>query len=92
MGGIVEEMIEAEEVRSPSVQMRIRPDGTAVLVSSHEQVLGGKTGQVYLGCRFPARQEYRSLIQQQALRIGRVLSDKGVIGRYRLLLARPQGW
>ncbi|HLF30278.1 MAG TPA: peptide ligase PGM1-related protein [Xanthomonadales bacterium] len=93
MGGIVEEMIEAEEVRSPSVQMRIRPDGTAVLVSSHEQVLGGKTGQVYLGCRFPARQEYRSLIQQQALRIGQVLSDKGVIGRFGIdfLLTRSQG-
>jgi len=93
MGGIVEEMIEAEEVRSPSVQMRIQPDGDPVLVSSHEQVLGGKTGQVYLGCRFPARQEYRALIQQQALRIGQVLSRKGVIGRFGIdfLLSRDAG-
>jgi hypothetical protein len=93
MGGVVEEMIEAEEVRSPSVQMRIRPDGTAVLVSSHEQVLGGKTGQVYLGCRFPARQEYRAMIQQQALRIGEALSSKGVIGRFGIdfLLTRSPG-
>jgi len=93
MGGVVEEMIEAEEVRSPSVQMRIRPDGTAVLVSSHEQVLGGKTGQVYLGCRFPARQEYRAMIQQQALRIGEALSSKGVIGRFGIdfLLTRTPG-
>jgi hypothetical protein len=93
MGGIVEEMIEAEEVRSPSVQLRIHPDGKAVLVSSHEQVLGGKTGQVYLGCRFPARQEYRSMIQQQALRIGDVLSRKGVIGRFGIdfLLTRNKG-
>jgi hypothetical protein len=82
MGGIVEEMIDAEEVRSPSVQMRIHPDGNAVLVSSHEQVLGGKTGQVYLGCRFPAREEYRIMIQEQARRIGEVLSKKGVIGRF----------
>jgi len=82
MGGIVEEMIEAEEVRSPSVQMRILPDGSTVLVSSHEQVLGGKTGQVYLGCRFPASEDYRGLIQQQALRIGAVLSERGVIGRF----------
>ena len=82
MGGIVEEMIEAEEVRSPSVQMRIQPDGEAILVSSHEQVLGGKTGQVYLGCQFPAREDYRTMIQEQAKRIGNVLSEKGVIGRF----------
>ncbi len=93
MGGIVEEMIEAQEVRSPSVQMRIHPDGKAVLVSSHEQVLGGKTGQVYLGCRFPARAEYRTMIQEQARRIGDVLSEKGVIGRFGIdfLLTRSDG-
>ena len=93
MGGIVEEMIEADEVRSPSVQMRIQPDGKAVLVSSHEQVLGGKTGQVYLGCRFPAREEYRPMIQEQAQRIGDVLSGKGVIGRFGIdfLLTRDKG-
>jgi len=93
MGGIVEEMIEAEEVRSPSVQMRIYPGGKAVLVSSHEQVLGGKTGQVYLGCRFPARDSYRPMIQEQALRIGNVLSGEGVIGRFGIdfLLTRSTG-
>jgi len=93
MGGIVEEMVEAEEVRSPSVQMRIHPDGKPVLVSSHEQVLGGKTGQVYLGCRFPARESYRSMIQEQAQRIGEVLSRKGVIGRFGIdfLLTRSPG-
>ncbi|MDX2417319.1 MAG: peptide ligase PGM1-related protein [Xanthomonadales bacterium] len=93
MGGIIEEMIEAEEVRSPSVQMRIYPDGKAVLVSSHEQVLGGNTGQVYLGCTFPANEEYRLLIQEQAGRIGEVLSNKGVIGRFGIdfLLTRSPG-
>ena len=93
MGGIVEEMIEAEEVRSPSVQMRIQPDGEAILVSSHEQVLGGKTGQVYLGCQFPAREDYRAMIQEQARRIGNVLSEKGVIGRFGIdfLLTRSAG-
>ena len=93
MGGIVEEMIEADEVRSPSVQMRIHPDGTAALVSSHEQVLGGKTGQVYLGCRFPSREEYRLMIQEHALRIGEVLSRRGVIGRFGIdfLLTRSGG-
>lgn len=93
MGGIVEEMVDAEEVHSPSVQMRIYPDGKAVLVSSHEQVLGGNTGQVYLGCRFPARAEYRLMIQEQARRIGEVLSKKGVIGRFGIdfLLTRAKG-
>ncbi len=93
MGGIVEEMLDAEEVRSPSVQMRIYPGGKAVLVSSHEQVLGGNTGQVYLGCRFPAREEYRLMIQEQARRIGEVLSKKGVIGRFGIdfLLTRSKG-
>jgi hypothetical protein len=93
MGGIAEEMLVAEEVRSPSVQLRIYPGGRAVLVSSHEQVLGGKTGQVYLGCRFPARASYRSMIQEQALRIGDVLSAEGVIGRFGIdfLLTRSEG-
>jgi hypothetical protein len=93
MGGVVEEMIDAEEVRSPSVQMRIQPDGTPVLVSSHEQVLGGKTGQVYLGCQFPAREAYRAMIQDHAMRVGQVLSDKGVIGRFGIdfLLTRTAG-
>ena len=93
MGGIVEEMIDADEVHSPSVQMRIFPGGNAVLVSSHEQVLGGPTGQVYLGCRFPANEEYRMMIQEQAQRIGEVLSKKGVIGRFGIdfLLTRAKG-
>ena len=93
MGGIVEEMIDAPEVRSPSVQMRIYPDGRAILVSSHEQVLGGNTGQVYLGCRFPAREEYRLMIQEQAQRIGDVLSKQGVLGRFAIdfLMTRSPG-
>jgi hypothetical protein len=82
MGGIVEEMIVAKEMRSPSVQMRIHPDGTAAVVSSHEQVLGGSTGQVYLGCQFPANDEYRQLLHSESEKIGEVLSSKGVLGRF----------
>ena len=93
MGGIVEELIEAEEVRSPSVQMRIHPDGRSTLVSSHEQVLGGSTGQVYLGCTFPARDDYRTALQAEALKVGRTLSQKGVIGRFGIdfLAGRSRG-
>lgn len=82
MGGIVEELVIAEDIRSPSVQMRIAPDGEPMLVSSHEQVLGGTTGQSYLGCRFPADDTYRQLLLEEAKKIGRVLADKGVLGRF----------
>ncbi len=82
MGGIVEEMIDGKDMRSPSVQMRIHPDGTSAIVSSHEQVLGGSTGQVYLGCKFPAHDEYRQLLHREADKIGRALSAKGVLGRF----------
>ena len=82
MGGIVEEMIEGEDVRSPSVQMRVDPDGRLQLLSTHDQVLGGPIGQTYLGCRFPADEEYRAQITDEALRIGRVLRDRGVVSRF----------
>lgn len=82
MGGIVEEMLDADEIRSPSVQMRIYPDGESVIVSSHEQVLGGSTGQAYVGCRFPASDDYRCALQEEARKIGTLLSEKGVLGRF----------
>jgi hypothetical protein len=62
--------------------MRINPDGSSAVVSSHEQVLGGSTGQAYIGCRFPAREEYRPLLHAESEKIGRVLSERGVIGRF----------
>lgn len=80
-GGIVEEMIEAAEVTSPSVQLRINPRRDVILSSTHEQILGGPHGQVYLGCLFPAGDDYRPAIQDLGLRIGRHLARKGVIGR-----------
>ena len=45
-------------------------------------MLGGPIGQTYLGCRFPAAREYRERITDQALRIGRVLRDRGVVSRF----------
>jgi hypothetical protein len=93
MGGIVEEFLVASETHSPSVQMRISPDGNSSIVSSHEQVLGGSTGQAYLGCRFPASGEYRQLLQGEAEKIGQTLSSKGVIGRFGIdfLVSREPG-
>ncbi len=82
MGGIVEEFVTGREVKSPSVQMRINPNGRLEHVSNHDQVLGGPTGQSYLGCRFPADPAYRIVIQEQADKIGQVLCDYGVISRF----------
>ena len=53
-GGIVEERIDGAELRSPSVQLRVTPLGEVELLSTHDQLLGGPSGQSYLGCRFPA--------------------------------------
>jgi hypothetical protein len=95
MGGIVEEFIEAPDLRSPSAQLRVNPDGSVTLLSTHEQVLGGPTGQTYLGCRFPADRAYRALIQEQALKIGNVLRRNGVVSRFAvdfLLFPEAGGW
>ena len=54
MGGIVEEFIEAPETASPSAQLRIDPAGEVLPLSTHDQILGGTSGQVFLGCGFPA--------------------------------------
>jgi hypothetical protein len=82
MGGIVEERIVAEELLSPSVQLRIQPNGNLVVVSTHDQVLGGSSGQKYVGCRFPADEAYRARIEGPARRVGQALARHGVVGRF----------
>ena len=81
-GGIVEERIVGEEFRSPSVQMRVTPTGKLEVLSTHDQLLGGASGQSFLGCRFPADVDYAPLITREAVNIGERLAAKGVIGRF----------
>ena len=69
-GGIVEERITGVSLTSPSVQMRALPDGTVELLSTHDQLLGGASGQAYLGCVFPADPGYAALIAEPAMVIG----------------------
>jgi PGM1 C-terminal domain len=83
-GGIVEERIVGEEVRSPSVQLRVTPLGELELLSTHDQVLGGPSGQSYLGARFPADRGYAAAITSEAAKIGARLAREGVIGRFAL--------
>lgn len=81
-GGIVEERIVGDEVLSPSVQLRVTPLGELEVLSTHDQILGGATGQSYLGCTFPAAPGYAALITREAEAIGRRLADLGVLGRF----------
>ncbi|MGO4598267.1 peptide ligase PGM1-related protein [Terrabacter sp. 2RAF25] len=83
-GGILEERVVGDEVRSPSVQMRVTPVGELEILSTHDQVLGGPTGQMYLGARSPADPAYATTITREAEKVGRVLADKGVLGRFAL--------
>ena len=81
-GGIVEEWIAGDGVRSPSVQLRITPLGDLEIISTHDQILGGPSGQVFQACTFPADAAYAQQIQSLALRVGEVLKAKGVLGRF----------
>ncbi len=95
MGGIVEEFIEGKEKRSPSSQFRIDPTGKLDVISTHDQVLGGGNGQVFLGCRFPADAAYRLDVQELGFRAGRALASKGVLGRFGIdFISVPEngGW
>ena len=82
--GVVEERIMGEEIRSPSVQLRVTPLGVVELLSTHDQLLGGPSGQSYLGCVFPADPGYAALITREAVKVGRRLAKEGVIGRFAL--------
>ncbi len=82
MGGIAEEFLEAPFKASPSVQLRSGPHGAVIPISTHDQILGGPSGQVFLGCLFPADDAYRMHIHEVALRIGAVLAAKGVVSRF----------
>jgi hypothetical protein len=91
-GGVVEEHLTAAELASPSVELRVNAHGVPHVSSTHEQILGGPTGRVYIGCRFPARDDYRRQIQDAGLRIARVLAAKGVVSRLSVdFLARRGG-
>jgi hypothetical protein len=81
-GGIVEEFVEGAELRSPSAQLRTGPHGEVIAISTHDQILGGESGQVFEGCRFPAEDDYRVDVQTAGLRIGEVLARRGVVSRF----------
>jgi PGM1 C-terminal domain len=92
MGGIVESWIEGAQKCSPSVQMRITPVGGLELISTHEQILGGRSGQVFLGSTFPAAAAYARDLHEVGERVGEVLRRNGVMGRFGVdFVSVPEG-
>ena len=74
--------------------MRITPLGAVEVLSTHDQILGGESGQVFIGSRFPAHRDYSAQISQSARRVGELLAEQGVIGRFAIdfiINPRPGG-
>lgn len=76
-GVIAEQLVEGDDLRSPSYQGAVTADGQVVTMSTHEQFLSGG-GQIYAGCLFPADEDYRSLIIEYGEKVGRRLAEIGV--------------
>ncbi len=82
MEGIVEAFIEGDVKVSPSVQCRINPLGEVDIISTHDQVLGGVSGQVFIGAHFPADECYSAEISALGKAIAQELKKEGVLGRF----------
>jgi PGM1 C-terminal domain len=95
MGGIVEEFISGEHKESPSVQCRINPFGEPEIISTHDQLLGGESGQVFLGATFPANIEYHRDIALMGKKIAIVMQKLGILGRFSIdfiSVKEQEGW
>jgi len=95
MGGIAEAFVEGKIKQSPSVQCRIMPSGVCEVVSTHDQVLGGESGQVYLGAHFPASKEYAIDLGKIGKQVSELLREKGVLGRFAIdfiSVKEKRGW
>ncbi|MEO6489888.1 MAG: peptide ligase PGM1-related protein [Ferruginibacter sp.] len=82
MGGIVEVFLEGDIKMSPSVQCVINPNKRIDIVSTHDQLLGGDEGQIFIGAIFPADPAYSIEIAAEGKKIAQNLLDKGVMGRF----------
>jgi hypothetical protein len=82
MNGIVEAFVDGNQKASPSVQCRINPLGTVTVISTHDQLLGGPDGQVFLGGNFPAHEAYSVEVGALGKKVAIALQNKGVLGRF----------
>lgn len=95
MGGIVEEFIPGLVKESPSVQCRINPLGGTDIISTHDQLLGGESGQVFMGSSFPANTEYTTEISLLSKLVADEMQAEGVLGRFSIdfiSVKEPDGW
>ncbi len=95
MGGIVEAFVEGEIKESPSVQCRITPLGHCEIISTHDQLLGGATGQIFIGAKFPAAAEYAADLGKMGLLVAQAFKQKGVLGRFAIdfiSVKEKDGW
>lgn len=95
MQGIVEAWVDGDVKASPSVQCRVNALREPVPISTHDQVLDGPDGQVFLGARFPADEAYRLEVQDSAMRVAEELARRGVMGRFAIdyvSVCGPAGW
>jgi len=82
-GALVEAWLEGGEAfSSPSVQGTIYPGGQVEVLSTHEQILGGPSGQTYQGCCFPADTGYRLELMRYGQAVGNALALEGCLERY----------
>jgi len=82
-GALVEAWLEGgDQLSSPSVQGTIHPGGGVDVLSTHEQILGGPSGQTYLGCSFPADAAYRLDLMRHGQAVGEALASEGALERY----------
>ncbi len=82
MGGIVEVFLEGEVKMSPSVQCVISPSKKIEVVSTHDQLLGGDDGQIFIGAIFPADKVYSISLAEEGKKIAAILASKGAMGRF----------
>ena len=82
MGGIVEVFLEGEIKTSPSVQCVINPNKKIDVASTHDQLLGGDDGQIFLGAIFPADNAYSISLAVEGKKIAEALAQKGALGRF----------
>ena len=73
--------------------MRILADGTPGIVYTQDQLLGGESGQTFVGSRFPADDDYAGLIVREGEKVRASLLRAGMVGRFGIdfVVARSDG-
>jgi len=79
-GGMIEEFVENVS-RVASGQVRINPLGQVIRTSTHDEIRDGRDRLMSVGCRFPASERCRLLVQEASVRVGEVLAARGLVSR-----------